>query len=196
MIPPWRIKTSLLQGKLRSALSFYVLKKQNVAIITQTGTTTQTGDQQSKGLEATVSGEPGAGLKLRAVYGYTLGKLTNFTEVDPITGAIDNDSGNQPAWVPHQVFNAWVSHGLLHNTISAALGVRAVSSSFVDEANTAKVGPYGTLDANFAYQREHWKATVNLKNLTGTTYFTRAASETAVVPAGGFSVTGGVHLTF
>lgn len=190
------VKYQAFGGRLLSTLALYLLKKQNIAIVDQTGTVAQLGDQQSKGVEAEVSGRVGAGIQLRVVYGYTDAVLTRFTEVDPITGQIDDYSGHQPSWAPRNVFNSWVEKSFWHNSIGTAIGLRCVSSSYIDVANTVRTDPYATLDAMVSYQREHWKAFVNLKNLTNTLYYSRGATETAVVPQAGFNLAGGIHLIF
>lgn len=185
------LKTQTLSGRLRASAAIYQLEKDNIAIVDQTGIVAQLGDQESKGLELEVSASLLPQLDMLFVYGYTDAVLTRFTRLDPFTGAIQDFSGNAPAWAPEHVFNSWIGKRFT-NGMGVAGGVRHVGSRFVDEANSVSASSYTTLNATLSYERERWATTLYLNNLTGEEFETRGFD--AVIPAAGFNVNVGIRL--
>ncbi|HYI09122.1 MAG TPA: TonB-dependent receptor [Thermoanaerobaculia bacterium] len=179
------IKTQALDGRLRTSAALYQLKKNNIAIVDQTGVVAQLGDQESKGAEVEVSASLRPGLDALLVYGYTDATLTRFTRLDPLTGTILDFSGNAPTWAPKHVLNTWLGQRF-PNGIGVAGGIRHVGSRFVDEANLVSASSYTTLDATVSFERPRWSTVLYLNNLTDADYETRAFD--AVIPASGFNV--------
>ncbi|MDP9362029.1 MAG: TonB-dependent receptor, partial [Acidobacteriota bacterium] len=184
------LKTQTLSGRLRGTLSIYQLKKNNIAIVDQTGLVAQLGDQESKGAEIEVNASLAPGLDLLAVYGYTDATLTRFTRVDPFTGSILDFSGNDPTWAPKNVFNSWIGKRFT-NGLGIAGGLRNVGRRFVDEANTVTADSYTTLNATVSLAKSQWVATLYLNNLNNAKYETRAFG--AVIPAPGRNISLGIR---
>lgn len=189
------LKSRALNGRLRASVAVYTLNKDNISIVDQTGIVAQLGDQESKGLEVEVAADAGAGVNLLFAYGYTDAVLTRFNQVDPLTGAIADRSGNAPAWVPNHVFNSWLTKRFDGGLLVAA-GLRYVGERFMNEANDFTVPSYTTIDSTIGYQRGRWEAVVHLKNLTDQAYETRSVNQVAVIPAPGFNVAAGLNLRF
>jgi TonB-dependent siderophore receptor len=185
------VKTQTLSGRLRASGALYKLKKNNIAIIDQTGLVAQLGDQESKGAELELSASLMPGLDMLFVYGYTDATLTRFTRRDPFTGAVLDFSGNDPTWAPKHVFNSWIGKRF-ENGFGVAGGVRYVGSRFADQANLVRADSYTTLNATLSLEKERWATMLYLNNLTGEEYETRGFD--AVIPAAGFTVQLGVKL--
>lgn len=185
------VKTQALSGRLRASASLYQLKKNNIAIVDQTGIVAQLGDQESKGAELELSASLLPRLDMLVAYGYTDATLTRFTRLDPLTGTILDFSGNAPTWVPEHVFNSWIGKRF-ENGMGVAGGVRHVGSRFVDEANLVEASSYTTLNLTLSLEKERWATTLYLNNLTDEDYETRGFD--AVIPAAGFNVNFGIRL--
>jgi TonB-dependent siderophore receptor len=185
------LKTQTLSGRLRASATLYKLKKNNIAIVDQTGLVAQLGDQESKGAELELSASLLPGMDMLLVYGYTDATLTRFTRIDPLTGAINDFSGNDPTWAPKNVFNSWIGKGF-GNGIRVAGGVRYADKRFVDEANQVVAGAYTTLNMTLSLEKARWTTSIYLNNLTNRKYETRGFN--SVIPAAGFNVNVGLRL--
>lgn len=185
------VKTQTLSGRLRASASIYQLKKNNIAIVDQTGIVAQLGDQESKGAEVELSASLLPRLDMLIAYGYTDATLTRFTRLDPLTGIVLDFSGNAPTWVPEHVFNSWIGKRF-ENGFGVAGGVRHVGSRFVDEANLVEASSYTTVNLTLSLEKERWATTLYLNNLTGEEYETRGFD--SVLPAPGFNVNLGIRL--
>lgn len=187
-------------GRITADLALYSIDKENIAIADATGFLAQLGDQRSEGLELEVTGRAKSGFHWRLAYGYTDAELVRFTEAvfDPRTFQlfVFDFSGNQPAWVPENVFDAWAGTRL-RSGFGIAGGLRWVDSRFTDEDNAVTVGDYLTIDTTLSYTRGgSWTTHLYLKNLTDEDYELRALSPLAVLPADGFNVQAGVDFRF
>ncbi len=76
---------------------------------------------------------------------------------------VPEDSGR--LWVNY-AFDAAVLRGW-----SIGAGIYAASSQYVDNFDQYKTPGYFTVDAKIAYETEHFRASFNVKNLTGEKYF-------------------------
>ncbi len=187
------VKTEHFGGKLRTALAFYSLEKDKIAIVDATGVTAQTGDQQSEGFELEITSSPRERLHWTFTYAYTDAELTRFTELDPFFFSLVDHSGNTPAYAPEHLSSLWLSQRF-QNGFGVSGGVRYVSEQFIDEDNNFEIDAYTTLDALFTYEQSRWGARVHLRNLTDEDYAGRGFGSVSILPADGFNVMGGFHL--
>ncbi|MEM7584169.1 MAG: TonB-dependent siderophore receptor [Acidobacteriota bacterium] len=187
------LKTEHLDGRLRTALAFYSLEKDKIAIVDATGVTAQLGDQKSEGFELEITSSPRERLHWTFTYAYTDAELTRFTELDPFFFTLVDFSGNTPAYAPEHLASFWLSQRF-ENGFGISGGVRYVSEQFIDEDNAFEIDDYTLLDALLTYERPRWGARVHLRNLTDEEYAGRGFGSVSILPADGFNIMGGFHL--
>jgi iron complex outermembrane receptor protein len=101
-----------------------------------------------------------------ASYGHT-----NVVYSDSITGV---PQGNKVPGVPEDSGRVWVNYSFDSPALrgwSAGAGVYVASSQYVDNFNLYQTPGYFTVDAKIGYESEHFRASFNIKNLTGEKYF-------------------------
>jgi TonB-dependent siderophore receptor len=197
-------KIEALGGRVLTTVAIYRLERQNIAIPDDNGFTQQAGDQSSRGFELEFAAEPRPRLRAFLSYGFNDAELTRFTECvpaffDPTTGqclgAIENRSGNSPAFAPRHLVNLWISQRFA-NGFGFGGGGRYVSTQFITEDNSFTVDDYVVLDAALFYRFGRWDLSLNFKNLTDRDYETRGFGSTSVIPGAPFSVYAGVQYAF
>ncbi len=186
-------KTEHFGGKLRTALAFYSLEKDKIAIVDATGVTSQIGDQESQGFELELASSPRPRFHWTFSYAYNDAELTRFAEIDPFFFQIVDYSGNNPAYAPEHLASLWLSKRF-EGGFGISGGARYVSEQFIDEDNVFEIGDYTTLDALLTYENERWGARLHLRNLTDEDYEGRGFGGASVLPADGFNMMGGFHL--
>ncbi len=186
-------KTEHYGGKLRTALSFYSLEKEKIAIVDATGVTSQIGDQDSEGFELEIASSPRPRFHWTFSYAYNDAELTRFTEIDPFLMRVVNFSGNTPAYAPEHLASLWLSKRF-DGGFGISGGARYVGEQFIDEDNVFTIDAYTTLDALLTYERDRWGARLHLRNLTDEDYEGRGFGGASVLPADGFNLVGGIHL--
>ncbi len=189
------LKTEHWGGKLRTALAFYSLTKDKIAIVDATGVTSQIGDQESQGFEFEIAASPRPRFHWTFSYAYNDAELTRFTELDPFTFSIADYSGNVPAYAPEHLASLWLSKRF-DSGFGVSGGARYVSEQFIDEDNAFTIDAYTVLDALLTYERDRWGARLHLRNLTDEEYYGRGFGSASVLPADGFNLMGGFHLNF
>ncbi len=193
-------KKQLFNGKLNTALAFYHLKKDNIAIPDDSGVTQQTGDGRSRGIEFELVAEPMQSLYTFITYAFSDAELTEFREQifvptqDGVVPIIFNRSGNTPAFAPKHILNFWVSKDFNFG-LGIGGGGRYVSSQFIAEDNVFKIDDVLTFDAALYYSIGNWRWRVNFKNLTDRKYETRGFGSASVIPANPFAVYGAVEFS-
>jgi TonB-dependent siderophore receptor len=191
------VKSRLLGGKVQTTVAVYQLERENVAIPDDNGITQQTGSQRSRGIELELAAEPWRGLRTFLSYAYNDSELTRFAEsvlvnFFPPTFATIDRSGNDPAFAPEHIVNLWASRRF-GGGLGVAGGARYLSGQFVAEDNLFALDSALTFDAALFFDRGAQRWSLNLKNLTGEDYETRGFGATSVIPAPGFSVSGGFN---
>lgn len=186
------IKSEHYGGKLRTALAWYQLEKDKIAIVDATGVTSQVGDQESDGFELEIAASPRQRLHWTLSYAYNDAELTRFTEIDPFFQSIVDYSGNTPAYAPEHLASLWVSQRFAGG-FGISGGARYVGEQFIDEDNLFVIEDYTTFDALLTYDSQRWGARLHLRNLTDEDYEGRGFGSASVLPADGFNVMGGVH---
>jgi TonB-dependent siderophore receptor len=186
------LNLSFLGGKLKAHAAVYQLDKENIAVPSATGVLRQTGDQRSKGFELEVSGLIADVWRLRFAYARTDAELTEFREFDQATQSIVDWTGNTPGWVPENLASLWLSRRF-DGGFGFGVGGRFVGEQYLGPDNSFELDSYGLLDAALFYAWDRLEFHVDLENLTDEEYFTRAFTRSALVPASGLTVRGGLR---
>ncbi|OQY30377.1 MAG: hypothetical protein B6244_00530 [Candidatus Cloacimonetes bacterium 4572_55] len=184
------VKSRLWQGRLRATLALYQLEKDHIAIPNETGVINEIGNQKSKGAELEITVEAASDWIVWASYSYVDAELTEFWE-RPQVGVDENQqpiyqsmnrSGNRPAFTPENLFNIWTTKEF-SNGFGAGVGARYYSSQFIASDNAFKIDGAFILDASLSYQIGNFRWSVNGKNLTDKSYYTRGFGSSSVIPA-------------
>lgn len=192
------LKKQFFQGKLRSTLAFYHLERTNIAIPDNFGMLRQTGSQRSRGVEVTLSGEPQPGWYTIGSYAFTDSELTEYRELiadpfDPTSFFVLDHSGNRPGFVPRHLLKIWTLREFQGGwTIGG--GGQYVGPQFIAEDNAFSLDRYVLFDAVVMYHIDNWRWSLNFKNLTDRTYYTRGFGSTSVLPASPFGLVGRIDL--
>lgn len=178
-------KLSFLDGAGFAGLSFYDLRRENIAIPDSSGITRQQGDQRSRGFEVDLGIKPVRGFGLTAAYAYTDAELTSFSEIVPLVPPdfiVVDRSGNVAPFAPKHLFNVWASQ-TFGSGLGLAVGLRHVGEQYTAEDNRTTIDPYTTLDAAVSFETKRWGVRVHFRNITDTEYETRGFGSASVIPA-------------
>ena len=154
-----------INNQLSGTVAVFDIKRENVPITIGVGIGALSA-QESKGYEADLIWQPTRNWKVMASYGHT-----DVRFLDSNLGA---PQGNKVSGVPEDSGRFWVNYTFDVPALtgwSAGAGVYVASSQYVDNLNVYKAPGYFTVDAKIAYETEHWRASFNVKNLTGEKYF-------------------------
>jgi iron complex outermembrane receptor protein len=189
------LKKQFLEGRVMTTLAIYNLERKNIAIPDANGITRQAGDQRSRVFELELMGSPARSWNAAIAYAFNDSELTSFSEIVftnfPPFFVVADRTGNTPAFAPRNILNAWVTK-TFRNGFGIGGGPRYVSDQFIDEDNEFKIDGYVTFDAVTYYDWNHWRFTVNFKNITDKDYETRGFGPFSVIPASPFAVYGSV----
>lgn len=163
-------------GSLLSTVALYQITQRNVVTKDPTDPAglrqVQTGEQQSRGFEADMSGTISPGWKFFANYTLNLARITQSNNV-----AV----GNRPANIPKNSASAWTSYALGHGfTIGG--GAFYVGDRFAVEDNVVTLPAYVRLDAMLGYKAKVWEAGLNLNNLANRVYYESANNNNQIQP--------------
>ncbi len=154
-----------INNQLSGTVAAFDIKRENVPITIGVGIGALSA-QESKGYEADLIWQPTTNWKVIASYGHTDVRFLDSNQGAP--------QGNKVYGVPEDSGRFWVNYSFDGPALrgwSAGAGVYVASSQFVDNLNVYKAPGYFTVDAKIAYETEHWRASFNVKNLTGEKYF-------------------------
>jgi TonB-dependent siderophore receptor len=193
-------KKKLADDRVDFKLAAYYLRKDNVAILSETGLTSQEGDARSRGLEIEFAANPVPGWVATASYAYTDSRLLRFTDQvavptqQGIQYQVVDRSGNRPSFAPEHILNLWTSIDL-PSGIGLGLGVRYVGAQFIAEDNSYEIDSVITLDAAVSLKTRFARWRLGLRNLTNQRYETRGFGSSSVIPAHPINVHGSINLT-
>lgn len=126
----------------------------------------QTGEVRHRGIELEAKADLDLGFSVTAAYTFLDAEITK-----------DNDGfvGNRPSLVPENTASLWANYEFGEDSplggLGLGAGVRYVSSTFGDNANTVRVPSYTLFDAALRYKRGSWGAALNVSNLFDKKYF-------------------------
>ncbi|MET4204897.1 TonB-dependent siderophore receptor [Bradyrhizobium sp. LA6.12] len=155
-----------INDQLTGTIAVFDIQRENVPVLVGVGIGAESA-QESKGFETDLIWQPNKNWKVLASYGHT-----NVVFSDSLNVGIA--AGNHPSGVPEDSGRVWVNYAFDTAALrgwSVGAGVYAASSQYVDNFNLYKTPGYFTVDAKIAYETEHFRASFNVKNLTGEKYF-------------------------
>jgi iron complex outermembrane receptor protein len=156
------------------AAAVYDLRQQNVPISVPlpggTGSTTeQIGEIQVKGLELEGVTSLAQGLDLRAAYTYMKAEIVS-----------GKDDGNRPPNVPEHAASLWLDYTFQEGSVLEGFGVgggvRYLGQRFGDTGNTLDLDGVTLADAAIHYQKDHIRASLNIKNIADKKYVASCSS--------------------
>ena len=192
IIPPERgeqfeigARAELLEGKLTANLALFNITKQNVANPDPNNLMffVATGEIRSRGIELDVTGEILPGWNVIANYAYTDADI-----IEDNTGIEDN----RLFGVPENNFNLWTTYDIQNGPLEGlgfGLGFNFVDERFGDNDNSFELDSYFLTNAAISYQRDNWRAGLNIRNLFDIDYIEGSRNSRT------FGVTPGEELT-
>lgn len=165
------IKLDLLNGKIKSTISYYDIKIDNGILNRRVGNAvfnTQDGKISSKGVEVDIIANPFKGFNV--VAGYTYNDLKNINAVSPAF------QGKRLPLSPETIANVWASYRFTRNKLKGlgfGFGVNHVSKIYApfNFQNTFWAKPYTTLDGTVFYQKDNYRIGVKLNNISNQEYY-------------------------
>ncbi len=185
------VKTELFDRKLSATLAAYQIARKNDFApdpVDPDLFQIQIGEQQSKGIDLSVTGEPISGLRLTAGYAYIDAKVTS----DP-TGL----QGNLLANVPQQSANLSAIYEIGQGDLKGfgfGGGLTFLGARQGNTENTIELPAYTLANALLYYKRDNWKFQLNFENLFNTEYFPSAPF--GAIPGAPFTVKAQVSVKF
>jgi len=184
-----------INRNLSATLALYDLRKQNVAVDDPNSSNQddqiQTGEQTSRGIEFDIAGEILPGWKVIGSYAYT----DSFVSED--TSGFE---GQRRDNVPKNTASLWTTYAFQQGSLQGfglGLGVYFIGDRFGDLDNSYILPSYVRTDAALFYQRDTWKAAINLRNIFNTEYFLGSdGGRLQVQPGAPFSVSGTFSIEF
>lgn len=182
------VKLTALDGRARLTASVYQLERDNIAIPDDNGFTQQVGNQRSRGFEIDVAGDLPGGLHGVFTYAYTDAELTRFSEQvlvflpGEVLPFVFDRSGNTPAFAPRDLLSVWVGKNLF-NGLGVALGGRYTGRQYIAEDNDFELPGSFVVSGQVSYAFSGYRLSLNVENLTDTSYFLRGFGSQSVTPA-------------
>lgn len=129
----------------------------------------QIGEVRVKGLELEGVASIADGLDLRAAYTYL--------DAEVVGGTRD---GFRPENVPEHAASLWLDYTFQDNTplegLGMGAGIRYVGTRFGNAANTFEMDGVALVDASIHYQKNGYKATLNVQNIADKNYVANCGS--------------------
>ncbi len=187
------VKTDWLDRRLAATLAAYQITKTNVLTPDRNdpGFSTQTGEQQSRGIELDIAGEILPGWKIIASYAYTNAKVT-ADNVTPV--------GNRLPSVPDNQASLWTTYQIQRGNLKGfgfGLGLFYVGERQPDLANSGTVPSYLRTDAALYYRRDRFNAAINFRNLFNVDYASFSGfGRLYIIRGEPFTITGSISWEF
>jgi iron complex outermembrane receptor protein len=186
------IKADWFDRKLSTTLAWYHITRSNVltADPVDPNFSIQTGEQRSQGVEFNVVGEILPGWKIAGGYAYTDAEITEDNTLDV---------GNRINNVPKHAASLWTSYEIQEGSLKGlglGLGLFHVGDRAGDLANSFEVPSYTRTDLSLFYNRENFRAAINIENLFDIDYFEAAESDLRVYYGAPFTIKGSLSFSF
>ncbi|ASC71018.1 TonB-dependent siderophore receptor [Halomicronema hongdechloris C2206] len=186
------LRGEFFEDRLTANLAAFHLTRTNVATADPDNPnfSIAVGEQRSQGIELDVAGEILPGWNIIASYAYTDAEITD-----------DNTfpEGNSLFGVPKNAASLWTTYELQRGDLQGlgfGLGLFFVGERPGDLANSFEVDSYIRTDASVFYQRDNWRAGINIQNLFDIDYIESASRRTRINPGIPFTVLGTVSIEF
>ncbi|MFB2739054.1 TonB-dependent siderophore receptor [Umezakia ovalisporum] len=187
------VKGEFLDGRLAGTLAAYHITKSNIATtdLANPDFSVPIGKQRNQGIEFNVAGQILPGWNVIASYSYIDAEITE-----------DNSglAGNRPAYVPFNTASLWTTYELQRGSLQGlgfGLGLFYVGDRLGDADNTYTIPGYLRTDVAIYYQRNNWRAGINIQNLFNEKYFQGSNfGRVAIEPGAPLTVIGSFSMTF
>ncbi|MBW4553701.1 MAG: TonB-dependent siderophore receptor [Aphanocapsa sp. GSE-SYN-MK-11-07L] len=181
-----------LNDRIFATLALYDLTRTNVLVTDPDDQDfqIQTGEQKSRGIELSLTGEILPGWNILAGYAYTNARISKDTTFD-IGSRLEN--------VPNHAFNLWTTYEIQKGNLKGlgfGLGLFFVGDRAGDLPNTYDVPSYLRTDATVFYKRDKFRIGLNLENLFDVEYFEFGYFGSRVEYGQPFSVQGTISWEF
>jgi len=181
-----------LSERLSLTFAAFDIRRQNVSTPDPNNPTfsVQTGEVASRGIELSMGGEILSGWDITAFY--TL--LDAFVSEDN-TDVVGNDLAN----VPDNQFSLWTTYEIQRGDLAGlgfGLGFFFVGDRPGNLSNTFELPSYFRTDAALFYERDDWRAQLNLENVFDIEYFTSSDEFLGVTPGAPLTVLGEIAIEF
>lgn len=172
-------KASFFDGKVDLTTALFETRRQDY-YITLPGKTDPTpdGQDETRGIEFDLSGQPLTGLTTTANLVWQDAKTTsNVNATNAQLGITGNIQGKRPAGVASTSARLWAVYrlqalGLRGWGVSG--GVTYKGDTYADALNLYQVPSYTVFDAGVLYETKAWDVALNLRNLTNRRYYVSA----------------------
>ena len=181
-----------ISNRLAATLAFYNLTRSNLPTTdpNNPSLSIQVGEQRSRGIEFDISGEILPGWNIIVGYAYTDAIITEDNNFEV---------GNRLNNVPEHAFNVWTTYRIQSGDfrgLGFGLGIFYFGERQGDLANTFELPGYARTDAAVFYDRNNFRAALNVRNLFNTDYFVSAQSRARVFPGDPITVVGTISWQF
>ena len=159
------VKLDLLNNKLSATISYYDIQVSKIKRTESDGFIVQDGEQQSKGWEVEVIGNPFHGFNFVAGYGNNNNKYKKSNA---------NVLDKRAIGTPENVANVWASYSLLNGKwkgLGVGAGVMYVSEAFFNATNTFSMPAYTVVDATIFYNLPKIRISAKMNNITDQKYW-------------------------
>ncbi|WP_414545458.1 TonB-dependent siderophore receptor [Nostoc sp. CCY0012] len=187
------VKSEFFDGRLAATLAAYHITKSNIATTDPANPdfSIPIGKQRNQGIELNVAGQIQRGWNVIASYSYIDAEITESN---------DGLAGNRPPNVPFNTASLWTTYQLQSGDLRGlgfGLGLFYVGDRLGDTDNTYTIPSYLRTDAAIFYQRDNWRAGINIQNLLNEKYFQGANfGRVAIEPGAPLTVIGSFSVTF
>jgi iron complex outermembrane receptor protein len=177
---------------LSATLALYDITQSNVLTSdpNNPGFSIQTGEQNSQGIELSLTGEILPGWNVFASYAYNDARVTEDNSISV---------GNRVLQTALHAASLWTTYEIQQGGLQGlgfGLGLFYVGDRAGDAANTFEVPSYLTTDAAIFYERDRFRAALNFRNIFDVDYFENAFSQLRVSPGAPFTVQGSLSWRF
>lgn len=159
------VKMELFQGRLNSTISVYDILVKDKVVSVDGLTSTQDGDQKSKGFEIELIANPVKGLNFVAGYGYNDNRYKNDAA---------GNAGKRVIWTPANVGNFWLSYKLLNGKakgLGAGAGGNYVDVVYLDVDKKFNVPSHTTFGATLFYDQAKYRVGLKVNNISDQKYW-------------------------
>ncbi|MFJ3318543.1 TonB-dependent receptor [Herbaspirillum huttiense] len=163
-----------LNDKTSLTAALFEMTQNNIQVAdpNRPGFAINVGQQRTRGVELSASGELAPHWNLIAGYAYMNGLIVQSSG---LTSAGTPFQGNVSSLTPRHTFNLWLKRDLPDGYWVAA-GARAESARFASSDNLTVLPGYAVINLGAGYVAEKFDVTLSLKNLLDRSYFISAHS--------------------
>jgi TonB-dependent siderophore receptor len=162
------VKANAFGGRLSATVSYYDIAVSNVVLETEPNVYVQDGEQESQGVEVSVTAAPVEGLDVIAGYSYNESEITE--------GQAQFEGRRPEQAGPQNLVNAWVHYrvpdGVLEG-VGIGIGGNYAGDNKILNRDTGQftLPSYTVLNASISYDTGRYRLDLKVDNLTDKTYY-------------------------